>query len=109
MGEVGGAIPTEEMSRQELGTRRRFWSGDASGSANPITVTVTSDKSVTANFRHLEADLGVAKSDSPDPVQVGRPLTYTLSVDNGGPDLATGVVVTDTLPPGVTFLSAMPD
>ncbi|KKL66413.1 hypothetical protein LCGC14_2145230, partial [marine sediment metagenome] len=26
------------------------WSGDASGSANPVTVTMNSDKSVTANF-----------------------------------------------------------
>jgi hypothetical protein len=29
-------------------------------------------------------------------------------VDNFGPDSATGLVVTDTLPAGVTFLSATP-
>jgi uncharacterized repeat protein (TIGR01451 family) len=54
------------------------------------------------------ADLSVAKSDSPDPVSAGGALTYTLAVHNGGPSDATGVVVTDKLPAGVTFGSANP-
>jgi uncharacterized repeat protein (TIGR01451 family) len=52
------------------------------------------------------ADLSIAKSDSPDPVGAGGALTYTLSVQNAGPDAASGVVVTDKLPKGVTFVSA---
>ena len=54
----------------------------------------------------LSADLGITKSDSPDPVTVGQELTYTLMVANLGPDTAAGVTVSDTLPPGVTFVSA---
>jgi uncharacterized repeat protein (TIGR01451 family) len=52
------------------------------------------------------ADLAIGKSDSPDPVAVGSTLTYTIDVRNLGPDVATGVKVTDRLPKGVDFVSA---
>ena len=45
-----------------------------------------------------EADLEITKSDSPDPVTTGSDLTYTITVTNNGPDAATSVTVTDTLP-----------
>ena len=48
----------------------------------------------------------MVKTDAPDPVQVGQPLTYTLAVQNLGAATATGVVATDTLPASVTFVSA---
>ncbi len=53
----------------------------------------------------IRANLAVTKTDSPDPVYVGQPLTYTIIVTNNGPSLATGVKVTDTLPVGVVFSS----
>jgi uncharacterized repeat protein (TIGR01451 family)/CSLREA domain-containing protein len=55
-----------------------------------------------------QADLEISKADSPDPVTVGDNLTYTITVTNRGPDAAANVVVTDTLPSGVTFVSASP-
>jgi subtilisin family serine protease len=33
------------------------WTGDASGSANPVTVTMDRDQTVRANFRYIEAPL----------------------------------------------------
>jgi Domain of unknown function DUF11/Bacterial Ig domain len=50
-----------------------------------------------------EADLSIAVTDSADPVAAGDSLSYTITVDNAGPDDATGVTVMETLPAGVTF------
>jgi uncharacterized repeat protein (TIGR01451 family) len=52
------------------------------------------------------ADLALTKTDSADPVDIGVSFTYTIQVTNNGPDDATGVTVTDTLPGTVTFVSA---
>lgn len=63
---------------------------------------------VTQDSLPPSADLNVSKTDSPDPVTVESNLTYTITVMNNGPDLANGVTMTDTLPAGVTFVSATP-
>jgi len=52
------------------------------------------------------ADLRIAKADSPDPVAAGSPLTYSVEVDNRGPNAATGVTVVDRVPQGVDLISA---
>jgi uncharacterized repeat protein (TIGR01451 family) len=52
-----------------------------------------------------EVDLSVTK-EGPLQVTVGDPIGYMITVENNGPDAATGVVVVDTLPAGVTFVSA---
>lgn len=54
------------------------------------------------------ADLAISKADSPDPVGVGTALTYTIGVQNLGPESAGKVTVTDQLPKGVDFVSATP-
>lgn len=53
-----------------------------------------------------QSDLSLTKTDPPGRVPTGREMTYTLTVTNNGPDDAQTVVVTDTLPPSVTFVSA---
>ncbi len=50
-----------------------------------------------------DADLEVAKSDSPDPVVAGDPLTYEVMVTNNGPSKAIDVAIVDLLPAEVTF------
>ncbi len=49
------------------------------------------------------ADLSVTLADSADPISTGNMLTYTVTVNNAGPSDAQNVVVTNTLPAGVTF------
>ena len=53
-------------------------------------------------------DLSVTMTDSPDPVNFGSNLTYTITVRNNGDLTATGVNLSDTLPAGSTFVSATP-
>lgn len=52
------------------------------------------------------ADLSLTKSLSVGTGVAGTEVTSTLTVANAGPNAATGVVVTDQLPAGVTFVSA---
>ena len=51
------------------------------------------------------ADLVVTKSHT-GPVAVGQNLVFTLGVSNTGPSEARAVVLTDTLPTGLTYVSA---
>jgi uncharacterized repeat protein (TIGR01451 family) len=53
------------------------------------------------------ADLQLAISDSPDPVFIRNTVTYTLAVSNAGPNTALGVGISNTLPVGVAFISAV--
>ena len=54
------------------------------------------------------ADLSIFKFASADPVSTGSAFSYHVAVVNDGPEDAAGVTMTDTLPPGVTFVSADP-
>jgi uncharacterized repeat protein (TIGR01451 family) len=51
------------------------------------------------------ADLAVAKT-GPATSHVGQSITYTIKVTNNGPQAASGVTVTDTLPKNAVFGSA---
>ena len=52
------------------------------------------------------ADLKLTKVAAANPAQTGQTLLYTLTVRNLGPAAAADVVVTDTLPAGVSFVAA---
>jgi uncharacterized repeat protein (TIGR01451 family)/CSLREA domain-containing protein len=52
-------------------------------------------------------DLALSKSDSADPVLVDQTFSYSLVVDNLGPDDATDVVLIDTLPVTTGFQSVV--
>lgn len=54
------------------------------------------------------ADLGVNQNAAPDPAAADQNLTYTLVISNAGPSAASSIAVTDSLPAGVTFVSASP-
>lgn len=82
-----------------------------SGTSIANSVTANSDEAttVTANANttvNPEIDLSITKSDSDDPVDRGDQLIYVLDIENSGPSPATNVEVVDTLPVGVTFVSA---
>jgi uncharacterized repeat protein (TIGR01451 family) len=55
-----------------------------------------------------QADVAMYKTVNDPTPPVGSTVTFTITANNRGPNLATGVTVTDHLPPGVAFVSATP-
>jgi uncharacterized repeat protein (TIGR01451 family) len=53
-----------------------------------------------------KGDISVKKSDSPDPVHIGKTLTYTIQVAHEGGGQASGVTLADPLPSRVAYQSA---
>ncbi len=75
----------------------------SSTTIDPVAANNTDTETTTVN---ASADLSIDKKDSADPVAAGTNFSYTLDVANGGPSGAHNVKVVDTLPAGVTFVSA---
>lgn len=105
----GEFSPTIDAGDNGASGRPDFdWEGDArpvDGDLDGVaTVDIGMDEYVAGTV--AEADLAVTKTDSPDPVTGGNDVTYAIRVTNNGPDEATGVVVSDTLDPAVTLVSA---
>lgn len=75
----------------------------------PVAISVALPEGVAAATPPpVTADLAVTKTvDNSSPI-VGSPVTFTVTVANNGPNPATGVVVNDSLPAGLTFVSATP-
>jgi uncharacterized repeat protein (TIGR01451 family) len=63
------------------------------------------NNSASAAFAVSSADLELIKVDTPDPVSSGANLTYTITLQNNGPNAADNVSLEDTLPAGTTFAS----
>ena len=59
-------------------------------------------------FAQEEADVQLTKTTSNPMPNVGQQFTFTVTAINNGPLNATGVVVTDPIPAGLTFNSATP-
>ena len=68
---------------------------------DPTDNTDTDTDTITA-----APDLYVTKDDGLAVVAAGNSVTYTINYGNDGSQDATGVVITETLPPGSTFDAA---
>ena len=84
---------------------------DPTNPFDPITGTKVAEPPVSAPDDAVvrpnqSFDLVIVKTANVTTTKAGDTITYTLTVTNNGPTVATGVVVTDTLPLSVTYLSA---
>lgn len=75
-------------------------------STSPDPNTANNSKTTSVTILNANADLSIQKTSAQSTVLVGNNLTYNLVVANAGPNNATGVVVTDTLPVSTSFVSA---
>ena len=73
------------------------------------TVQLPAGGNVTCTFTNTGPDVGIVKTDTPDPVVAGANLTYSLAVHNDGPPAAAPVSVSDPLPANTTFVSLTSD
>ena len=113
--EVGGVItatiPTLAVNGTATVTIISTVLATFAGTTIPNSATADADEAapVTANANttvNPQVDLAITKTDSADPVNRGSQITYTMNVVNNGPSAATNVTVVDTLPAGLTFVSA---
>lgn len=97
----------QQRCRSDRARRTRWTRYAALLALAPVAALLWAGGGAAAPAPAGSADLRVTKTDSPDPVAVGAPLTYVIQVENLGPDAATDVVLTDSLPKGVDFVSAV--
>ena len=118
---VIGSIPfTGTPYQMNMGVSGRAYVGAFNGAA--IRVVDTTTNSILTSIPGFSfpvgivsglvpastgaANLSIGVSDSPDPVTAGENVLYAVTVTNSGPNPATNVIVNDSLPAGMTFLSA---
>ncbi len=80
---------------------------DASVTATEPEVLLMNNATTHATTSRRTADVAVMKA-GPANVTPGNTITWTITVQNNGPNASTGATLSDTLPAGVTFQSASP-
>ncbi|MFC1714883.1 hypothetical protein ACFL6S_14540 [Candidatus Poribacteria bacterium] len=79
---------------------------NASVSSDTVDKNNANDNATAQTGVVAQADLVVAKLDSPDPVLAGAGLTYEVTVTNNGPSTAQDVTLLDNLPTEVELVGA---
>ena len=86
------------------GTSGKSYTNTISNTQDQLDTNATADD-LSETIVVTAADLSVQKTvDNSSPVELGT-VVYTISVTNNGPNVATGVSITDVLPPEVRYLS----
>jgi uncharacterized repeat protein (TIGR01451 family) len=87
--------------------------GHAGAIVNTATVSSStadpdpgSNSSTVTTPALASADIAIAKIVDVDTPNVGEPVVFTITASNLGPSDATGIVVTDAMPAGLSFVSA---
>ncbi len=106
----GGATQTRALSAGspaiDAGRNAACPATDQRGVARPFPAGGICD--IGAFEFRPPVDLALGNTDSHDCARRGDVLSYVITVTNKSTEDATGVTVTDTLPGGVTFVSAAP-
>ena len=87
--------------------------GNIVNTATASTTTVESDyqnntSNKTVQVTALSSDVEVVKSASKEAITPGETFSYTITVENKGPDAAQSVKVRDVLPNSLTFVEDNP-
>jgi uncharacterized repeat protein (TIGR01451 family) len=106
---TGGTIPTESTKQIEVTLVAPPYVGSISNTAtvDPFNAIFESDDTNNTGSAQTVVstgiDLSVTKTADLDPIATGGTLTYTLVVENNGPQDAANIRLRDTLPTGTVF------
>lgn len=103
---INGASATLDITATvDAATGGTIITNSAAISALGVTETNVANDSDSVDIDIQAADIGVTKTvDDATPAE-GDTIVYSITAYNSGPDTSTGIVVTDNLPAGVTFVS----
>ncbi|MFA7274273.1 MAG: Ig-like domain-containing protein [Crocinitomicaceae bacterium] len=81
----------------------------ANVSSSVFDPNLTNNRACAATITPIpQTDLNVTKTMSAGTPVVGSNVTFTLTANNAGPSNASGVIVTDVMPTGYTFVNTIP-
>lgn len=93
---VGSGVPDGTKITNEASVSTSTPGDEVDDNTDSATITV-----------HTSADLSLTKTHTGDSVVAGGQVSFQLAVHNAGPsDAAADVIVTDTLPVGMTYVSS---
>jgi uncharacterized repeat protein (TIGR01451 family) len=78
---------------------------NASVTSTTVDPNMSNNLASTNTAVQVVASIAVAIAATPNPATAGTPLSYQLTVSNGGPSTATAVTLANQLPSGVAFTS----
>ena len=87
-----------EFAPKAVGPRSAYFEVTSDGGNASVQLSGT-------GFVVVTADLSASVAANPNPAQANKPLYYTITVKNTGPDTAADVTLTDAIPSTTTFAS----
>jgi uncharacterized repeat protein (TIGR01451 family) len=105
---VGAAVNFPLVVKVNLGTTPGTTITNSPNIASSVTDPNSANNTATVTTvvaSPTQADVSIVKTASPEPVDQGTNLAYTLTVKNAGPAVAQSVAVTDVIPAQVTYTS----
>jgi len=99
-------IGTVQVAGPKTNTAQVFAADQMDVDSTPNNGVESEDDQDSVTIQASQADLSLTKSVDNSMPNLGDSVTFTLQLDNAGPDTATGVQVRDLLPTGMNFVSS---
>jgi uncharacterized repeat protein (TIGR01451 family) len=105
---AGASYPAITVVVNVLQTATNSVTNTVTVSGGGGNISAANDSASDATTVVSSADLSLTKTASNGTPTVNTNVVFTLTLSNAGPSNASGVTVTDTLPAGLSFVSATP-